>query len=594
MKTITVKIICLVLALAISLFAVTACSSKKDEKPSSSEPASNDVSSEEETQSEEETDSPESEDTDEEDYYYDDEEDYYYDDEAWEEDFEAEEGVYYEPLTINNQKYVNENFMGIGYIHQMFTYQKDKSNRVYNDKQRALELDTMEKMNIKTIRAYYGADYSWDPVTHTRDFESEAMLGFYQACKAMESIGVDVGVTAQWSLRHFLNGSAQYDSMGQFSLSGLVTDDFDETCENYREFMKNTVLALKAHGVNNVKYFFAYTECHNTFNDGLDINGNPTNSQNDDYEFEKLFPIYDKAITSLHNGLIDAGLRNQYKIVGPCDNWVRSWAEVGYSPLVKYTVENLSDVVDIIGTHNDYADGSDLTNDLYYDIPQERQKWTYNEARKAGKPHWIDEFNIRALPNASKANAPERRLYADNPIRGVAAGAMVNGILNYGYADNIFIWTLYDEQWPNNFADGVGSEFDNGVQLCGYLPCLFETSRPYKPWYAMSLMSRYIGSGKIYKCEVAYGLYISAIERDDGEITLLVTNYNMEEIPAEIAFAKSLGGRDFYRYRYNNAEIKAAQGNEMIKADAVAENVTDKFYDTIPPYSVTVYSTQFN
>ena len=587
MKNLTIKILCLILSLSVMFFAFAACS-QKDDKAVSSQPDTSD-SFEEDTSTEEEDEyfeeDEEYEDTTDEDFYYDD----------WsDEDFEAEEGVYYEPLIVNNKKYVNDRFMGIGYIHQMFSRQKDKSGRVYNEQQIALELDTIKKMNIKTIRAYYGADYSWDPTTGTRNFESEEMLGFYQSCKDLASIGVDVGVTAQWSLAHFLKGASQNNNMGQFSLSGLLDDDFDKTCENYRAFMKDTVLALKAHGVNNVKYFFAYTECHNTFTDGLDINGNPTNSNNEDYEFEKLFPVYDKAITSLHNGLKDAGLRSQYKIVGPCDNWVRSWSEVGYSPLVKYTIEELSEVVDIIGTHNDYAEGKDLADDVFYDIPQERQEWTYKEARKAGKPHWIDEFNIRSMANASTASGLERRFYADNPIRGVAAGAMVNGILNYGYADNIFIWTLYDEQWPDNDSSGIGSEFDNGVHLCGYLPCLFETSRPYRSWYAMSLMSRYTGPGKIYECEVGVGLYISAMKRDDGVITLIVTNYNLEDMPAEISFTKSLGGKNLYRYRYENSNIEAAQGNEMIKADAVAKNVTNKFYDTFPPYSVTVYSTQLN
>ena len=585
MKANYIKIISMLLALALMLFAFAACSTQKDDTPSSSEPASSsEVSSTQEPEtSEPETSEPEDT-ADDEDFFT---------DEGWDDDWsEPEEGIYYEPFKINNTKYVNEQFMGIGFIHEMFSRQKDKKGRVYNDAQIAYELDTMKKMNIKTIRAYYGADYSWDPVTHTRNFESEEMLNFYQSCKDMESIGITIGLQAQWSLRHFLVGANGYNNMSQFALSGLVTDDFTETCQNYRRFMKDTVLALKAHGINNVKYFFAYTECHNTFNDGLDINGNPTNSNNEDYEFEKLFPIYDEAITALHNGLKDAGLRNQYKIVGPCDNWVRSWAEVGYSPLVKYTVEELSDVVDIIGTHNDYAEGNDLAADVFYDIPQERQEWTYNAARAAGKEHWLDEFNVRI--GLGSVTAAERRAHYDNPIRGVAAGAMINGVLNYGYADNLFIWSLSDEQWPDNNTGGIGSEFDNGVQLTGYLPCLFESSRPYRPWYAMSLMTRYIGAGKIYECEVGWGIYISAIERDDGELTVLVTNYNLEAMPVEISFEKSVGGRDFYRYTYENDKIVSAQGNEMITADGVAEKVTNKIYDTIKPYSVTVYSTQYN
>lgn len=583
MKTFTINALILLLVIAISLVGFTACNPKTEDTLTSSETDTSDVSSSEAPSSEVE-DSSEPEDTADGDFYDDEEE--------FNDDFEPEDGVYYESLSINNKKYVNENFMGIGYIHQMFSYQRDKRGYVYTDEQRALEMEIFEKMNVKSIRAYYGADYSWDPVTGTRNFESEEMLNFYKACKAMDKIGVEIGVTAQWSLGRFLVGSSGYNSMGQFDLSGLVTDDFDETCRNYKQFMKETVLALKAHGVNNLKNFFVYTECHHTFNDGLDINGNPTDEIILDHEYERLFPIFNKAVTALDEGLKEAGLRNQYKIVGPCDNWYGEAKEVGYSPLIKYCVEEMPEIIDVIGSHAGYAEGTDLSNDVYYDIPQELHAWGAETARKAGKQIWVDEFNVRAL--GYNKTTEERYAYNDNAIRGVAAGAMVNGILNYGNTDNVFIWTLFDEQWPDNNSGGVGSEFDNGIQLCGYFPCLFETTVPYKPWYAMSLMSRYIGAGKIYECEVSYGLYISAIERDDGEITLLVTNYNLEETPCEISFAKSVGGKNFYRYRYEPDSIVPAQGSEMITADAVVKNVTDKFYDSMPPFSVTVYSTQKN
>ena len=41
-------------------------------------------------------------------------------------------------------------------------------------------------------------------------------------------------------------------------------------------------------------------------------------------------------------------------------------------------------------------------------------------------------------------------------------------------------------------------------------------------------------------------------------------------------------------------KIVPAQGTEMIKANGVAKNITNKLYDSIPPFSVTVYSTQKN
>jgi len=585
MKTNILKLLTLILVLVIAFSAFAGCSPRNDENPSSQSNVSSDANSNEVPEEPDDTTSTFEDSADNSDDYFENVDD-------WEEDFSEEEGVYYEPLIVNNQKYVNENFMGIGYVHQMFSYQKDKRGYVYTDEQRALELDTLKKMNVKTIRAYYGADYSWDPETETRNFESEEMLNFYKACKAMDKLGVEIGVTAQWNLGRFLDGRNGYNSMAQFAMSGLVTDDFDETCKNYRKFMKDSVLAFKAHGINNVKYFFAYTESNNVFKDGLDSNGEKPESTVDDREYERLFTIFDKAIRSLDAGLKDAGLRNKYKIVGPCDVWYTEAREIGYSPLIKYCVDELPDVVDIIGAHAGYAEGTDLSNDVYYDIPQELHAWAAETARKADKQIWVDEFNVRALGN--NKTLEERFAYNDNAVRGVASGAMVNGILNYGNTDNVFIWTLFEEQWPDNNTGGTGTEFENGIQLTGYFPCLFESAIPYRPWYAMSIMSRYIGSGKIYECEVGWGLYISAIERDDGEITLLVTNYNVEEMPAEISFTKSLGGRNFYRYQYDIANVKAAQGNEMITADAVVENVTDKFYDTFPPFSVTVFSTQYN
>ena len=171
MKANYIKIISMLLVLAIMLFAFAACSTQKDDTPSSSEPASSsEVSSTQEPETSEPEPSEPEDTADDEDFFT---------DEGWDDDWsEPEEGVYYEPFKINNTKYVNEQFMGIGFIHEMFSRQKDKKGRVYNDAQIAYELDTMKKMNIKTIRAYYGADYSWDPVTHTRNFESEEMLNF--------------------------------------------------------------------------------------------------------------------------------------------------------------------------------------------------------------------------------------------------------------------------------------------------------------------------------------------------------------------------------------------------------------------------------
>ena len=506
--------------------------------------------------------------------------------------FRSEEDIYYEDLTVKNTKLSKSYFRGVNYIHQMASYQKDSFGRLYTDAQREYELELMKEMRVKMIRAYYGSSFTYNAETGEQDYNSERMKDFFTACKAMESIGAEVGVTAIWSMGTLIKNSPS-TTTDNFNLGcpGIVVkDDWNATLKNYREFMKNTVLSLKANGVNNLKYFFAYTECNNSFNgDDLDSKGNPTDTIVGDREYDRLYPLYNDLITALDGGLKDAGLRDQYKIVGPCDNWRADDGSEPISLLVKYTVENLSDKVDIIGSHNGYDRANEYVNDMYYEIPPQKLTYPMEQAKKVNKEFWIDEYNA----SVTQYGYEKVRLANQNPWKGVAVGAMMNSIMNMGDVSNLFLWTLWNEQWPDNTNNAMDGEFDNGIQICGYLDCLFETYTPLPAWYSVSLLTRYIGSGHVYECEgPGYSYYVSAIKRDDGEITVVATNHDIMEVNVKINFEKSLGGKTFYRYVYNTSTIQPTLGCEMIAADAVAKNVTTGFYDQLPAGSVTVYTTE--
>ena len=574
----SIKIICLLLALCLALSAFAGCKPNNTDEPASSDVSSSEEPSTEDTPSEEEP----SEETVEE------------PDDEWIDELplEEEEDIYYEDLTVKNTKLSKSYFRGVNYIHQMASYQKDSFGRLYTDAQREYELELMKEMRVKMIRAYYGSSFTYNAETGEQDYNSERMKDFFTACKAMESIGAEVGVTAIWSMGALIKNSPS-TTTDNFNLGcpGIVVkDDWNATLKNYREFMKNTVLSLKANGVNNLKYFFAYTECNNSFNgDDLDSKGNPTDTIVGDREYDRLYPLYNDLITALDGGLKDAGLRDQYKIVGPCDNWRADDGSEPISLLVKYTVENLADKVDIIGSHNGYDRSNEYVNDMYYEIPPQKLTYPMEQAKKVNKEFWIDEYNASAVVYGYE----KVRVSNQNPWKGVAVGAMMNSIMNMGDVSNLFLWTLWNEQWPDNTNNAMDGEFDNGIQICGYLDCLFETYTPLPAWYSVSLLTRYIGSGHVYECEgPGYSYYVSAIKRDDGEITVVATNYDIAEANVKINFEKSLGGKTFYRYVYNTSTIQPTSGCEMIAADAVAKNVTTGFYDQLPAGSVTVYTTE--
>lgn len=581
-KTNIAKIFCLILALCLALTAFAGCNNKKDDVTSSEPVSSSEVTSSEEETTEDPIESSEPEDTIEDPA-----------DDDWLEELpaEEEEDVYYEELFVNNTKVTNNNFRGIGYIHQMASYYTDSYGRLYTDKQREYELEIMKNMGVKNIRAFYGSALTYNAETGEQDFNSEGMNEFIAACKAMDSIGIEVGATAIWTMRDLVDNE-ESNNTAKFGLGApgiVVKDDWDATVRNYRNFMKNTVLTLKAHGVNNMKYFFAYTECNNTFtDDGLDINGEKAETSLDNREYERIYPLYDDLITALDGGLKDAGLRNQYKIVGPCDNWRADDGSEPISLLTKYTCENLADKVDIIGSHNGYDRANEYTDDMFYEIPPEKLTDPMKRAAEIGKEYWVDEYNVAVTQYGWENVAAYNR----STWKGVAVGAMMNSVMNLGGVSNLYLWTLWNEQWPDNTNSNKDGEFQNGIQICGYLECLFETATPLPAWYSVSLLTKYIGSGKLLEATgPEYGVYVSAIERDDGETTVVVTNYNYETTNVKIQFEKSMGGKTFYRYLYNSSTIEPASSSEMISADAVAKNVKTGFYDALPAGSVAVYST---
>ena len=574
MKKLLLKFICLVLVICMSFFAFAGCRKSKKEP-------SNAVSSGNETVDNFEEDEYEDEE------FEDDEDDEWLD----ELPIDEEDDIYYEELTVKNSTESPTYFRGLNYIHQMASYQKDSYDRIYTDKQRQYELELMKNMGVKMIRSYYGSSFTYNGQTGKQEYDSQRMKDFFTACKAMDSIGAEIGVTAIWSMSSFVSDPNTTTRNFNLGCPGIVVkDDWYATLKNYREFMKNTVLALKANGVNNVKYFFAYTECNNTFNgDELDINGNETKSIVEDREYERIYPIYNDLITALDGGIKDAGLRDQYKIVGPCDNWRADDGSEPISLLVKYTIENLADKVDIIGSHNGYDRANEYFDDMYYETPPQKLAYPMEQAKKIGKEYWVDEYNV-AVTQYGYENV---RVANKNAWKGVAAGAMINAIMNMGDISNIFLWTLWDEQWPDNTNSDADGEFHNGIQICGYLNSLFETQTPLAPWYSISLLTRYIGTGHVYKCEgPEFVQYVSAIKRDDGETTVVVTNYDIVSTNVKIKFETSMGGKNFYRYVYNVNTIKPTSSYEMIAADAVAEKVTLGFCDEVPSGSVVIYTTE--
>lgn len=492
-------------------------------------------------------------------------------------------------LYVNNQKVINPNFKGINMIHQMYEYMPDKFDRVYNEEQCALQFDTFKKMRVKMIRSFYGSSLSWDNIKKDYNFESKHMQAFYKSCKEFKKVGVDIGITPQWNMSAFLNDpyvGELPNGVNIFRFGNVVKDDLEATAKNFEEFIERSVNEFEAHGVDNIKYLFAFTECNNTFiGDNCDWKRQKQCLSVVSREYERILPIFDRYITAIHNGLVAAGKRDKYKIVAPCDNWRADDGSEPFSILTKYCCDNLADKVDIIGSHNGYDRSFEFTDDTFYDIPFIKMPEPLSRAQAVNKGLWIDEYNVTLH---SCYTADQCKIVNPNPMKGVALGAMTNSVMNMG-CDNVFLWALYSQQWPDHTNAG---EFEDGVQLVGYIPCLMHSTTPYAAWYSLSLITRYLGDGEVYESKIAKGTYISALKRTDGETSIIVTNYIDEPTDIEINFVESFGGKTFYKYLYDPKTVNPKPGNEMIGCSGSVSEIDKKITDKLPGLAMVIYTTE--
>lgn len=571
LKASLIRVFCLVLAVVLAL-AAAGCKGSSKKKNSKNTGKNNSVvaSAIDETNSSDSSGIMDDEYEDEDE----DEQPELIDDSVPKEDLEIEE------LTVYNNKPIAP-FRGVNYIYHPFNYFSDSFGREYTEEMRQLELTRIQKMQPKILRSYYGSSLSWDAEKQRFDFNSADMQQFYRFCRDMATANSEIGIFATWDLKGLIREDDGWGGNKSLLSPGLcVPDDLEASVKRFRNFMKDSVLAFKANGVNNIKYMFAFTECNNTFVTKWD------STVYEQRQFDKLLPIYDKAIRALDGGLKDAGMRQQFKIVAPCDACDGDYDEFGYSMMVRYTIEHLKNQVDIIGSHLSYIRNSeDFTKDVYNELATEVSLKAISEPKAAGMEYWVDETNVNTT-DGSKSTAL-RVAVSKQSWKGTALGAAAAGYMENGVS-SFFLWSLSDQAF-GGISNGV--EWANGLQLVGYLPSLMVDSVPYKSWYAAALLSKYLGAGTSYSCDQNLAMYGSCVKRDDGEFTVAVTNYNFTETILKLNFTESLKGKTLYRHVYDPNTIKATSQAIVPRVSGVAKNVTSGFYDTIPAGAVVIYTT---
>lgn len=575
-----IKLLCLALALCLSLSLLGGCKKKNP-----------DVGSSEQTEQHAPTDSVDSnepteelieEEPSEEEPSTEPEEDY------------TEETPIYDLHVYNAQKPVQTHYRGISStVYHAFGYMKDdKSGRAYTDDMLKIELDRLQDTGIHFCRTRFDTRWIWSGTKGNWDFNTARANYFYDYCNALQDRGMEVILSVGWHFSALLeneqsgipeadylmgnNDNINGEGIG-FDYSGMDAEDirFANAALRYGDAYAKLLKELKSRGIHNISHLLYFTEsCSYSYS------ADPAEGQKQRY---KDYARYLTCSQIIKKTLEKNGVGDWAKHMGP--NQSSPTAQ-----MMQYIFERDTEVFDVWGSHT-YPAGQSITSNLYYDLYQPiwaaymqpmKDYGLYDDAE-----FWIDEFQTRDQTFA--VGKPDNTPWVG--LQGVvgAIAAAQEGV------SNISTWQSFDQLWTDQ--NNSSGEFLNGIHMCGHAPSLFMSSIPRGPYYMYGLYGKYNGyeGGTIYKTNLEdwywdAGLYINANKLADGNWTITVVNAEMYDATFTVDFEKAIG-KTLYRHTENANDLQPDAYAELATVDKVYVDVEDKFIDTLPGGTVAVYTT---
>ena len=556
MKNKAIKLICLLLCLVLALSAFAGCKGKNTGKKSKKSKKNTSVSSELSSDLSSDTSSDE---------WIDDEPDDQIeeDDPVDEESIDEEEPEAIAEATVKNTAPLTQNVMGAG-MGLYCPYAFMDNEIVPRDRVANAEFDRLQNMGVHTVRGMF--KFEWldegrnDGVWN---WESSKMQAYYKWMQAMKDRNINVFVNP-WSFAHI----ADIESYHYWDTKCFYADTFEKTIDSWSTAMTEVFLKLRAKGFTNANGLLLFTEP----NYAADVKARP--ELHDQYIYTA--KLIDKKLKT-------AGIRQSIRLMGP------NFAGDGTVLLEKCMTEAYN-CFDIFSQHR-YIELQEMTSNTTPDVTVGTYSYFIDKAKELGKgkPFWIDEYNVSVKDSLATSD-----LGFDNIYRGVQQAATYNTCMNMGGVNGMMIWTLADQQWPENRGNSNTSGFYDGVLFHGLLPDMNKTMVPKSQYYAFSLLSKYTGTkgNSVYttECE-SLEVTVSATKLPDGNWTFIVTNTNIENTLFKLNFEKQLNGLKLYRHQYVASEVKPTNAAKIIPANKTILNVKTGFTDVLKPYSVAVYTT---
>ena len=558
----------------------------------------------------------------------------------------------------NNSAPINTAFEGVtSTVYHCYTFMADSHGRTYTDEQAAIEMDRLKDSGITSVRTIFKSSFAAGDLKETYqnvvvggvgssvktgesftgwDWDTSQMKAFYKWAKMLQDRDIDIILNAGWNIPFFITKTSsipelfyllgyeegysdsenygvnitygfkdKYNESAKYNFTGNETADERRmiiASLRYGEWMRQALEACEEHGVYNVKYLLAFTEP-----------GRKDNLDQDEIDPYYCYPQWTRLVQGLHDALKDAGIRDNYKIIGPNQSIYpdqnRPVSFLEYYLDFEKSNPDYAGMVDILSSHI-YArplDSETSINDPYACYDRAESSFEYfknilNDNGATGRAFWCDEYNAGAIDCEFGGGVGAQ-------MTQFAAGfvaAMNNGV------DNLISWQIFDQLWTPQHS--TGGEFIGGVHACGTCPSFvtiddtctrencscrdyakYASYTPYVTYYGLNLLGKYMSakSGAVFSTTVTGdtkgGLYSSSMRDASGNLVVLAVNTLGTATNVSFNAEKTSEYSNITRYTYNPNGITPTEKAISLASDGSFKVNGNSFYDTLPAMSFSIY-----
>ena len=264
-----------------------------------------------------------------------------------------------------------------------------------------------------------------------------------------------------------------------------------------------------------------------------------------------------------------------------------------YWPTIEWAANNMDDITGVYGGHH-YINSFDLDDLTFYGFFLNKMKWGADLAKSRNKKFIMGEFGPKQGSFFIDSVYYDGMIYNNTPLEpyvGIQLSEAILAQINGGIYASCY-WTFCD-------IPGIppNKEFGYRVNKWGVFKWYFDDYTTKPNYYAVGLLTKFFrGPSEVYQVNTSDTLLrVAAIKNlEKGSHSIAIVNRHRDPKYIRLEIGDISEDRPFRKYIYNPEDVPFNYFGDLQEYSAKLALNDGQFTDSIPGYSLVVYTTLYD